>query len=280
MDNTERDFSPIPPIKAVVMDLDGTLLTSRKTVLPKTKKILQELQSQGIQIGFASGRGRASAQVFTQLFKSIVPLTLFNGSLVIDPETNEKLLSLQLESSTVSQLIQITRETPLRLHLYAENQVFLDMEDAPLYKKIDPVAYRLCKPIGDMIKTSTPIIKAMITGNKTETLGKQLLQDLAEQYPNTFYAVSSFKNHIEIMHPGSNKMNGLHFIVRNHGIPLSSMLAFGDADNDCEMIKSVGWGVAMGNGSETLKAVADDVTDDNDHDGIGNYLFRLFNLSS
>ena len=267
-------------IKAILLDLDGTLLTSRKNVLPFTRHILTKLQNQGILLGFASGRGYASAQAFTSLFVSDLPLTLFNGSLIVDPVSKEVLYSIHLDRMIVSRLIQITRNTSLRLHLYTENQVYLDMEDALLYKKIDPVTYETCQPLTEMSKTNTPIIKAMITGKETETLGKRLLEKLAIDYPNSFYAVSTFKDHIEIMNPDANKKNGLQLIAERYNIPLCSMLAFGDADNDREMIMSVGWGVAMGNCSESLKAYADDITKDNNNDGIGLYLAKLFDISS
>ena len=263
-------------IRAIIMDLDGTLLTSQKTVLPFTKSILSELQGRGVHLGFASGRGIASARAFTDLFFSDLPLTLFNGSLVIDPKTDEVLHSLSLDSTIVGELIHITRNTSIRLHLYTENQVYLDMEDAPLYKKIDLITYETCQPLSEMSKSNTPIIKAMITGKQTESYGRTLLENLLKQYPRSFYAVSTFKDYIEIMHPDANKKHGLEFIVKHHNIPLSSMLAFGDADNDREMLMSVGWGVAMGNSSESLKGCADDITSDNDSDGIGHYLETLF----
>ncbi len=267
-------------ITTIIMDLDGTLLSSRKSVLPFTKNILTELQKKGILLGFASGRSAASAQAFTDLFDSQLPLTLFNGSLIIDSISKKVLYSIHLDNLIVAELIRITRSTSLRLHLYTESQVYLDMEDAPLYKKIDPITYETCQPIENMRKTNTPIIKAMITGEETETLGRKLLNDLAIKYPNSFYAVSTFKNHIEIMNPMANKKNGLDMIVERHQIPLSSIIAFGDADNDKEMLMAVGWGVAMGNCSNALKAIADDVTADNDSDGIGCYLANLFGLSS
>ena len=267
-------------ITTIIMDLDGTLLSSKRTVLPFTKKILSELQKRGILLGFASGRSAASAQAFTDLFSSQLPLTLFNGSLIIDSISKEVLYSIHLDSTIVSELIRITRNTSLHLHLYTENQVYLDMEDALLYKKIDPITYESCQPIENMSNSNTLFIKAMITGDETETLGWKILSDLEISHPNSFYAVSTFKNHIEIMNPLANKKNGLDLISRRHQIPLSSILAFGDADNDREMLMSVGWGVAMGNCSPSLKAYVDDVTADNDSDGIGHYLANVFGLSS
>lgn len=262
------------------MDLDGTLLSSHKTILPYTRNVLMEVKRRGILLGFASGRSAVSAQAYTQSISSQLPLTVFNGSIIIDPDSNGKLYSVHLDDFIVFQLIKITRNTALRLHLYTENQVYLDMEDSLLYKQLDPIAYETCQPISNAFMKSEPIVKAMITGRETESLGQDLLGELAHRYPESFTAVSTFKNHIEIMNSKANKRNGLDLISKRMNIPLSSMLAFGDAENDREMLMSVGWGVAMGNSSNLLKACVDDVTADNDNDGIGHYLAKFFKLLS
>ena len=57
-----------------------------------------------------------------------------------------------------------------------------------------------------------------------------------------------------------------------HGIDIKEIVTFGDADNDYDMTLNAGVGVVMENGSEKTKSVADAITDDNNHDGIGNYI--------
>lgn len=265
-------------IQAIVLDLDGTLLSTSKTILPYTKKVLNTLEKQGTRLIFASGRGYGSVQPFAHSFFSRLPLILFNGSVILDPTTANRLKTLKLDAKIVHTLYESTRNTPLRMHLYTQDQVFLDMEDEQKYRMLDPVAYRNCQSIEGISFTRNPFIKAMITGDQTDTLGWEIINNLIKIHPGAFYPVSTFKNHIEIMNPKANKKHGLQMVSERCNIPFSNMLAFGDADNDIEMLQSVQWGVAMGNASDTLKLHADAITDDNDHDGIGIYLARMFNL--
>lgn len=76
----------------------------------------------------------------------------------------------------------------------------------------------------------------------------------------------------EYMDPRISKTAGLARAGELHGFTLADICAFGDADNDCDMVTNAGVGVAMGNGSEKTKAAADFITEDCDHDGIAVFL--------
>ena len=76
----------------------------------------------------------------------------------------------------------------------------------------------------------------------------------------------------EYMDPRISKTAGLKEILKLHHIDIKDIVTFGDADNDYDMTLNAGIGVVMANGSEKTKSVADYITDDNDHDGIGNYI--------
>lgn len=258
--------------------MDGTLLTSQHTISPATLEVLLTLSERGILIGFASGRGYQSVQRLIKNFPIHLPMTVFNGSIVYEARTGEILLHLDLDQKIVEELIARTRGTSLHIHVTTETQVFLDIEDAPHYKKVDPFTYVDCKPLETLSQADYPVIKAMITGKETETAGRILLDELQKDYPGMFTAVSTFKDHIEIVNPKANKRAGVEMVASMYNIELDEIIAFGDAENDCEMLRAVGWGVAMANASEMLKGCADDITKSNDEDGIAHYLTALFDL--
>ena len=79
----------------------------------------------------------------------------------------------------------------------------------------------------------------------------------------------------EYMDPRVSKTAGLIEILKLHHIDIKEIVTFGDADNDYDMTLNAGVGVIMANGSEKTKRVADYITDDNDHDGIGNYIEKF-----
>src|SRR5699024_11312107 len=84
---------------------------------------------------------------------------------------------------------------------------------------------------------------------------------------------------IEIVKKGINKAVGVDYARGYLGISQEHTIAFGDEDNDTEMIKYVKHGVAMGNAIEEVKEAADHVTDSNETDGIGKFLNAHFELN-
>ena len=83
---------------------------------------------------------------------------------------------------------------------------------------------------------------------------------------------------IEIVRHGLNKAVGISHVSKWMDIPQERIIAFGDEDNDLEMIDYAGVGVAMGNGIDRLKSIADEVTDTNNEDGIARVLRERLHL--
>ena len=84
---------------------------------------------------------------------------------------------------------------------------------------------------------------------------------------------------IEIVRHGLNKAVGISHVSKWMDIPKERIIAFGDEDNDLEMIDYAGVGVAMGNAIDRLKSIADEVTDSNNDDGIARVLHERLHLS-
>ena len=82
------------------------------------------------------------------------------------------------------------------------------------------------------------------------------------------YITSSVKQLIEISYKDAGKRSGVQYLAGLLGIDRKDIAAFGDADNDIDMIQFAGYGVVMGNATEHLKSIADYVTKSNDEDGV------------
>src|SRR5699024_6500775 len=87
-------------------------------------------------------------------------------------------------------------------------------------------------------------------------------------------------NIIEVVRKGIHKAVGLQKIADYFGIPRDRIIAFGDEDNDLEMIDYAGVGVAMDNAIDDLKGIAKHITDSNEDSGVGNFLAKYLNLQS
>lgn len=80
---------------------------------------------------------------------------------------------------------------------------------------------------------------------------------------------------MELQNTSVTKGSGITHFCHEHNIPFSSVIAFGDAENDIEMLKCAGWSVCLKNGMDDVKAITDDITEyTSSEDGVGKYLFQ------
>ena len=99
-------------------------------------------------------------------------------------------------------------------------------------------------------------------------LKRKIIDELYES-DKDIYITSSVKQLIEISYKDAGKRSGVQYLAGLLGIDRKDIAAFGDADNDIDMIQFAGYGVVMGNATEHLKSIADYVTKSNDEDGCG-----------
>lgn len=93
---------------------------------------------------------------------------------------------------------------------------------------------------------------------------------------NNFYIVRSQPTILEFLPKGVNKKVGLEALLNHFHLDFSNLMAFGDAKNDYEMLEAAKIGVAMGNANSDIKAIANDVTLDNQESGVAAYLKKYF----
>jgi hypothetical protein len=106
----------------------------------------------------------------------------------------------------------------------------------------------------------------MFIGEKEET--DRLGTVLRDTFGETLHLVYSHTDYFEIMSEGATKGAALERLMHNYGISADSVMAFGDADNDKEMLAWAKFGIAMDNAHDTVKSVASDTTTHNDADGV------------
>lgn len=119
--------------------------------------------------------------------------------------------------------------------------------------------------------------KILAIDDDTELIEK-LQKEMAEKYKDKLYVVRSTPRFCEFSSLDATKGNAVRFLAELWGIKKEEIMACGDQDNDIEMLLAAGTKVAMGNGSEALKAVADYVTDTVDNDGVPEAVEKFIDL--
>ncbi|MDY5060237.1 Cof-type HAD-IIB family hydrolase [Staphylococcus simulans] len=264
----------------ICLDLDGTLLNDEKEISPYTFKVLQTLKEQGHHIMIATGRPfRASRPYYDQLGLD-TPIVNFNGAYVHNPtDADFPVTHETLDPDLASSIIEALRNMHVK-NIIAEvkDHVFIDTYDEHLFE-----GFSMGNP-----KIETGDIVSQLNESPTSILieAEEHMIPRVKQMLSRFFAESIEHRRwgapfpvIEIVKRGISKARGIDSVKDVLGVDRNHIIAFGDEDNDTEMIKYAKHGVAMDNGLEELKHIAKETTHSNNQDGIGRYLNDFFSLN-
>ncbi len=257
-------------IEAIVLDLDGTLLTSDRKISKKTKEILYKFKEKGTEIIIATGRTYKSLRKYKLALGIDTPVICFNGAKVVDGKTEETLFEYPVKEEEVKELIKISREMNIHLNLY-QNEIWYvehEGEESEIYKGISELDYEF-KNFDTF--NHYRMTKTLFVGENEKL--KELEKVVDERLGKKINKAFSKPFFLEVFNKEVNKGETLRRLFELHNINIENVVAFGDGMNDLEMLQIVGKGVVMSNGSDELKKLINgDICGSNDEDGIGNYL--------
>jgi Cof subfamily protein (haloacid dehalogenase superfamily) len=230
----------------IVMDLDGTLLTSDKNISNYTLSILDKCKNNGIKIVTASGRSEKASRRILDLVKPNL-MILNGGSLVKD--NNDKIIYKRLLSiKTSNELINecIKNENIGKIKVETEENDYINYEEPPYHQD-----YMHEKYYDFSNQLSKKIYKISI-----EMFDKKTLPIFEDKFTECKVIDYSGDSLCEFYPKEAGKMKAIEMILREKDIKLSDVIAFGNDYNDIEMIKRCGLGVAVENGIEEIRKTA------------------------
>ncbi|MFC1979053.1 Cof-type HAD-IIB family hydrolase [Chloroflexota bacterium] len=262
--------------KLLALDLDGTLIGKDLTISPRTKNAINQLMSQGVTITIATGRMFQSALPFAQELNISTPLICYEGAMIADPGTNEILWHKPVPLKLARRVIEIVTGQKLHINVYLDDELYVKSlnDQAKLYASISRVEPH---PVGNLLRfLDREPTKLVIVGNPDEIDGiKDLLKG---EFETSLYIAKSYPRFCEVAHPECNKGNALAMLSGWLGIAQSEVVAIGDNPNDIDMVEWAGTGIAMTNGTDEVKEVADWITGNVKEDGVAQAIEKYFKL--
>jgi Cof subfamily protein (haloacid dehalogenase superfamily) len=273
------------PIKLLALDIDGTLLTPRGELTPRTRAAIGEAIEQGVHIVLVTGRRFGSAYPLLQEFKLDVPLISHNGALNKDTRTFETIELYPLDITTACDIIRTARK-------YGADMICCSDEPRGLGKiVIEGVSesnqsltrylnkYRdSVMKVPDLVEFIVePPIQVMFSGQcaQMEMFADKLLAVMGERirifktrYPQYDLTI------IDAVSSLASKGDCLSRIAHRHGIAREEVMAIGDNHNDLTMLEYAGLGVVMANAEEELKELGFALTSSNEEDGVAEAIER------
>ena len=270
-------------IKLILLDLDGTLLTSEKALSPANRAALERCAASGVHIVPSTGRFYSGIPQAVRELPFVRYVAAVNGAQVYDAKEDRVLFREEIPLKTAFRVFDALDDLPVIYDCYMGDCGY---DDAAMYDRIDEfVTDPQINAFAKVTRHPVPDLRAFLREQgrplqKIQMFFKDLdrraeeLERLPELFPELSITSSIFNN-IEINAKNANKGQALRFLCAHLGLDISESMAFGDGSNDLSMIEAAGTGVAMANADPVLLPAADYVTDDNDSDGVAKAIARL-----
>lgn len=261
------DFSNI---KLIVTDLDGTLLNSNHQVSARFFKLFEKIKAQNIIFVAASGRPYYSMVDKLNSIKDDIIIVSENGGLAI--KNDELFISNPIDGDNlieISKLINDLKDTHAvfcskdQAYLLSDSEMLLDLLKE-YYPKYDVIS--------NIIEITEPIYKVALFHEESS---ERYIYPFVKHIENRFKVKVSANHWVDISENNANKGHAISIIQQNYNITPDETMAFGDYNNDIEMLKLAKYSYAMENAHPMVKEVANYTTKSNDDNGVESILEQL-----
>lgn len=258
-------------IQLIAIDIDGTLINSNHEITPRVHEALTKAKEQGVYVVLCTGRplpGVVSYLNELNLVNDRDFVVTYNGSLVQRTGTGESLVRFGMDMNDLARLNAYSQEYSVHYHAIDEQNIYVPTEDIGKYSQFEsnlvgmPIAHQAFETL-DANKT----FSKMMFVDEEEILN-HLIENLSEDFKNSYNIVRSMPFYLEILHPQASKGHAVAKLADLLGLTSSEVMCIGDQENDRDMIEYAGMRVAMGNATEEIKAIANFITTSNDEDGV------------
>ncbi|MFR5079177.1 MAG: Cof-type HAD-IIB family hydrolase [[Clostridium] innocuum] len=288
-------------IQMIVMDMDGTLLTSENRISSRTKELLLRVQQAGVRLVLASGRS------YCKLLEYAKELCMdayggylleVNGLILYDLASGKRHIRKQMGRIEMEELFTYFRQWDVEFMAQFDDGLYDYNPESIIKEKAE---YRRIHNLGEDYpwtggafalladnRKGYPNIHYIDTWEEIDRrinkvsiayhadvmaeVSAQAKRDLKDRY----WLGLTTPKWLELMPLGITKGSGLQALVDILGISMRDVMAFGDGENDIEMLQAAGIGIAMGNAMAEVKAAADEETDSNNDEGIFKALQKYF----
>ena len=259
-------------IKLVAIDMDGTLLNSKKELLEETKQYFKDFHKKETDTLLVLCTGRPESGIRPYLkdlgyLEENHYIISQNGANIYESRTGKRVMDAFVDSTAIQKWIELGKKHGISV-MGAGVDYYYCFDQEPIeWMEFDVklVSGKL-KRIPTKESLNTDFYKILLMGDEEQL--NEFETFIPQEWRDEFYVVRSQKYLVEVLTKGVNKAFGLEKLAKELNIQPSEIAAIGDAANDVEMLEYAGLAIAMGNASEEVKAIADIVTDTNENNGV------------
>lgn len=268
---------------ALCSDIDGTLLDSHRALSLRTIAAIHRLPA-SVPVILASSRMPAAMRhLQAELGRPHEPLICFNGGYVLwerhGAETPEVWTSIYIPLPICQQIVTLAKSTPLHVSLFESDHWYAAEEDSWTRReagitKAYPTFSALDNVLDDWKDQGLGAHKIMCMGSEADI--ETMYHTLTETFPDDLHVYRSKSTYLELAPKSISKATGLAQVMNKLNVDMQAVIAFGDNYNDVEMLEAVGWGVAVANARDEVKAVAREIAPHHKADGVAITVEKYF----
>lgn len=253
-------------VRLVIMDIDGTLITSPRDVFGNVANQLRRLRRFNVRFSLATGRTIAGSRSVIERLRQEVgmrmpPVINYNGAVMLSSEGQSLVVRHVLEASLVADAVAACRQLGLWPLVYGcrdivsgppTETVYLD-QAAPFSGEFNGMAIERVVDVG---RVDDDVV-AVLADAGDLSASVRVAKMLSERFGERLRATTSGSRYVEICASQASKLSAMRRLAALHHIDVHHVMAIGDNLNDLEMIACAGVGIAVGNAPDEVKAAAD-----------------------
>ncbi|MGC1417567.1 MAG: Cof-type HAD-IIB family hydrolase [Candidatus Acidiferrum sp.] len=254
------------PIKMVIADVDGTLVTQEKVLTKRAVEAVLRLHDAGIQFSVTSGRPPQGMAMLIDPLKLVQPLAAFNGGVLIEPDLETVVEQNFLAAGVPEQVIDLIEKHGLDVWIYTATEWFVRDVNGPHVAREQWTVKFPPKVVKTFDGLLGSVAKIVGVSDNLEGVAK-CEKDVQQAGGEHVSAARSQPYYLDVTHPKANKGEVVLALSKLLDIPAGAIATLGDMPNDVLMFKKSGVSIAMGNASKEVQASATYVTATNENEG-------------
>jgi Cof subfamily protein (haloacid dehalogenase superfamily) len=253
-------------VEALACDLDRTLIGQDVELRPRTQAAIAAARGAGVPVILATGRMFRSVRPYALAAGITEPVVCYQGAVVADPVGGEFLRHVPMPLDEALEVIDSTSDLGHTVLCYVNDELFVARETpaSDSYARFQDLTVNIVGDLAAWLK---------VQPTKLVTVGDPAAMDalgvvMKRQFGSRLYIAKSLPQFLEFAAPLVTKASGLAFVAERLGFSAEATVAFGDGENDVELLDWAGYGVAVANAHERALASADYVCPSVDEEGV------------
>jgi Cof subfamily protein (haloacid dehalogenase superfamily) len=262
-----------PPVKLVLADVDGTLVTQEKVLTAEAIDAVRRLGDAGILFAVTSGRPPRGMAMLVDPLNLQTPIAAFNGGILVDRDMNV-LEQRVIPEHLVSPIADLMRSFELTVWVYRGADWFVPDPKGP---HVDREAWTVKfqpKVMKSLDGLTTEVAKIVGVSDDHDAVARASAA-AHDRFGDHVAAAASQPYYLDVTHPEANKGSVARDLAARYGLSTDQVATIGDMPNDVLMFAHSGLSIAMGNADTEVKRAARRVTDSNEDNGFAHAMQRF-----